>query len=353
MNVPFRGLVLEALRSIWSRPIWAAVTVLMAVAVGVVCGASVVEDARAVDAREQRLMAQGWGLITVSSAAGGTVDSGACVASAGVSGVTRAGAVGPTREVGALGLEAGLALTPVTRDVIDIAWPDSRPAERTAGLLTPGFVALSGLGAGGLHLDVGGALVPLPSEPLTGPGRHRVLDGGVLVVRADLADVSHCLVETTGERVEQVALDVAAAAVSYGVIAVPVLSRDDATPTPADLVDDHRSRNVPVLGAMFLLLVGAMRLVRSRRDRAVYRLLSFGRGDLWAMGLLDYATCLAVPLSSAFVVVVLWAELTGVPTGVLGVHDLASLSLAVAGGGLVYATAGAMGRNRHQFAPGE
>ncbi len=352
MNVPVGALLRETLRSLCSRPVWAAVAVLAAIVVGGVCGALVVADAEAVQARSRYLTARGWGLVVVSSASGGTFDARACAVAAGVDGVRTAGGVGAAREVGALGMAAGLALTPVTPGVVDVVWPGARYDQAAAGLLTPGFVTLSGLGAGTVHVDAGGALVPLPVDAIAGAGRYPGLDGGVLTVHGDLAEAATCLADVPGEDAERLALDVAAAAVSYGVVAAPVLPPAEAAPTPQDLVHEHRSRGYPLLVGSFLAVLGAMRLLRARRDRAVYRLLDLGRGDLWLMGLVDHLICLAIPATSTFAVVLLDAERRGVPTAVLGRLDLALVLAATAVVGLGCATLCATGRNRHQFAPG-
>ncbi len=352
MNVPVGALLRETVRSLCSRAGWAAVAVLAAVVVGGVCGALVVADAEAVEARSRRLASRGWGLVVVSSMSGGTFDARACTVAAEVDGVRGAGGVGAAREVGALGLEAGLALTPVTPEVVEVVWPGARFDPAAAGLLTPGFVTLSGLGAGTVRVEAGGAFVPMPVDVIAGAGRYPGLDGGVLAVRGELTEAAACLVDVPGEQAERLALDVAAAAVSYGVVAAPVLSATEATPTPRDLVDEHRSRGYPLLAGAFLAVLGAMRLLRSRRDRAVYRLLDLARGDLWLMGLVDHLMCLTVPATSAFAVVLVSAEGRGVPTGVLGRLDLALVLAVAAVVGLGCATLCAVGRNRHQFAPG-
>jgi len=70
------------------------------------------------------------------------------------------------------------------------------------------------------------------------------------------------------------------------------------------------------------------------------------------MGLLDFSITVAVPVFSAFATVVMWAEFRGVSTKMLGVFDFALLAIATATVALSYATLFAVGRNRHQFAPG-
>ncbi len=350
MNVPIGRLVTEVVRAMWSRPVWLVLTVAAAAALGAACACMVVTDSRAIDERQQRLLAQGWGLIAVSSASGDLVDPRVCTVVADVHGVLRVGAVGPTSEVGALGLAAGVGVTPVTADAVGIAWPQGDAD--AAALLTPGFVSLSGLDAGALYLNEGGASVAVQSEVVAGAGRYPALDGGVLMLRQQLTAVKYCLVDVPGEQAESLALDMAAVGVSYGVVAVPAMSRDDASPTPGDLVEAHRARHSALFAASFLVAVGALRAVRSRRDRAVYRLLAFGRWDLWTMGLLDYAICVAAPWSSAFAAVTVWAELRGVSTAVLGASDFTELATASAGVAFCYAIAWAAGRNRHQFAPG-
>jgi hypothetical protein len=159
-------------------------------------------------------------------------------------------------------------------------------------------------------------------------------------------------VEVESDQADRIALGVAAAAVSYDVIAVPVLPRAEASPTPAELIVEHQERRYPLVAVAFIGLIGVLRIVRSRRDRAVYRLLAFGRADLFVMGLLDYVICFAVPLCPAFVVAVLVGEMNDVSTQVLAAPDLVSMSLASAGLSLVYGAMWASGRNRHQFAPG-
>jgi hypothetical protein len=352
VNVPVGALLREVFRAEWSRPVWMVVAVLASITIGGALGAVLVMDAGTIEGRERWLTARGWGVVAVSSADGGTFDARACAVVAEVAGVRAAGAVGATREVSALGLEAGLALTTISVDAAEIAWPALPATIAEPVVLTPGFVSLSGVGEGTLHLAAGGALVPAPSIALDGGGRYPALDGGVLLLRTELVDATTCLADVPGARVESLALDIAAAAVSYGVVAVPVVSGDDATPTPDDLVRDYRARGYPVMAAAFLTVVGALRLLRSRRDRAVYRLLDVTRGDLVVMGLVDFAVVLAAPMLSSFATVLLVAEHRGTPTGRLGPLDLGLLLAATVVVGLGYAFVHASGRNRHQFAPG-
>lgn len=288
----------------------------------------------------------------VSGAAGNSIDRRACTDAAEVPGVLISGAVGRTREVGALGLDAGLALTEVSPEVIEMVWPEATPDSGDAALLTPGFVALTRVNQGTLNVKVGGSATAVETVALHGPTRYAVLDGGVVVARNDLASVEYCLVAVPGEKAEAVALDIASATVSYGTLAVPVVSRKDATPTPADLIRDHRSRYGSLLAGASLGVLGALRIARFRRDRAIYRLLGFGRADLWVMGLTDYVICIATPVSSTFASALLWGVARGVPTETIGAEDMALLAWASTVIGLVYASAWAAGRNRHQFAPG-
>ncbi|HEY0188888.1 MAG TPA: hypothetical protein VGC67_15455 [Cellulomonas sp.] len=352
MTVRVGPLIRETVRACWSRPAWAVTAALAALALGGACGAMVVTDASAVQARADRLDAKGWGLLTVVRADGAGLDPAVCSTIAGLDGIDAAGAVGPAEEVGALGLDAGLSLTAVSVAAIEVVWPAARYDPAADVLLSPGFVALSGVAAGTLHLQDGGALVPATTDVLVGQGRLPSLDGGALLLRRDLTEATSCVVDVAGDDVERAALDVAAAMVSSGVLAVPVVSADDAAPTPAELVRQHRARAWPLVAAIVLALVGAMRLVRSRRDRAVHRLLGLGRADLWLMGLVDAVVLLLVPATSAFAVVLLLAESRGVPTSGLGLLDLGLLLASSTAVVLGHATVCATGRNRHQFAPG-
>ncbi len=351
MRVGVGSLTIETIRGMGARPLWTASAIIAAMAVGLACGWMVVADTQAINARAERLARQGWGLITVSSASGGSLDPRACSAVERVAGVQRVGAVGPTNEVVALGLQAGLGLTPVTSEVINIVWPNAAE-DASSGRLTPGFVALSGTNGGFLTFADNGVSEAMLSTAVVGPGRYPALDGGVLVPTNELTEANYCIAEVSAIHAEQLALDIAASVASFGVVAVPAVSTDEASPTPQQMVEDHQSRYTPLLGAAFLGVIGALRLLRSRRDRAVYRLLSFGRADLWLMGLLDYAICLATPSLSAFAAAVLWAEGRGVSTAALGVGDLQLLASAGFIVAIGQACLWAAGRNRHQFAPG-
>jgi hypothetical protein len=287
----------------------------------------------------------------VSDASGAGLAAAACEAVAQSPSVIAAGAVGSTREARVLGLEAGLAQTTISAQAARIAWPEDGLGT-TPGRLTPGFQALTKLGPGVLYQDVGGKAVALPVRAVTGAGRYPPLDGGVLVVSETLAEVSYCLAEAPPEMVEAAALEIAATAFSHGVIAVPVVGSEEAKPTPDDLARDHKERLWPIVAAAFLAIAAAVRLLLSRRDRAVYRLYGLGRWDLALMGTLDYLVCLAAPCASTVATVVLLGEASGVSTPELGLLDLGLLTAASAGLCVLCAALWAVGRNRHQFAAG-
>lgn len=352
MNVPAPKLVAETIRALWSRPWWALVTVVFCVSLGVGFASLIVVETKTITERQERLMREGWGLVVVASAAGQELDARACIAARSVPGVVASGAVGRAQDVMALGLDAGVGLTSVTADVPRIVWPESDYSNVTAGLLTPGLQSVAGLGEGTLYVQVGGALVPLSVARLDGTGRYPMLDGGILVVRNEFDVAAYCLVDVPPELSESLALDIAAATLPYETIAIPAVSRADASPTPRDLVAQHNERGLPLIVGAFLLVVAGVRLMRSRRDRAVYRLLSFSRADLWIMGLIEYLLLLAIPLMSAFATTLLLGDAQGVATEVLGMRDAALLSLVSCVGGVLFASAYAAGRNTHQFAPG-
>lgn len=352
MNVPVSQLGVEMIRASWSRPVWAIMTAVASIAVGVVFALMVVTDAQAAQSRAQTLESKGWGLVTMSSAAGEVIDARACAAAADVPGVLAVGAVGTVSQTEALGLDAGLGLTEVTTEVPRIVWPQTSVDAGAAALATPGFQALSGLRDGVLHLRLGGTSVPITVAGIDGPGRFPAIDGGLLALRGDVASPAYCLVDLPPDQVEALALDLAAATASYGILAVPVLSSADAAPTPADIEQSHRDRHLPVIVAAFLFVAALLRWMTARRDRAIYRLLGFGRIDLWTMGLMEYALLLGVPWASAFATVLAWSQLRGIPTQAIGALDLA---LAMGGSAVVaviFATLCAAGRNTHQFAPG-
>jgi hypothetical protein len=350
--VPPAHLLAETVRALWSRKIWASFTILAAAAVGLAAATLVVADSRSINQRSEYLTSKGWGLVLVANSAGDTLDARVCQAVAQVPGVRAVGGVGQTRETEALGLSAGLALTPVTVDAVLIAWPDASFKPETTALSTPGFQRLSGLGSGVLYIEIGDVPVAFTTESITGPGRYALLDGGVLAIGGQLTEVSYCLVDVEAEQVERLSLEIAAIGTPNGVVAVPVLGRQDAAPTPADLTAQHQALRLPLVAAAFLAVLAAIRLLLSRRDRAVYRLIGFGRGDLALMGLFDYAICIAAASVSAFATTIIWAEGQGTPTQTLGQFDFGWLSILSAVVGLGYSLLWALGRNRHQFAPG-
>lgn len=352
MNVQANYLGIEVARAAWSRPVWAITAAIASIAIGVVFAVLVIADAKDIQFRGEQLEAKGWGLISVSSAAGESVDALACSAATEVPGVLAVGAIGVTTQVDALGLDAGLGLTEVTGSVPKMVWPGYGPDISTSALLTPGFQALSGLSSGVLHVQQGGLQVPLEVTNVEGTGRYPAIDGGVLLPRGDVVSPSYCLVDVPRERVEAFALDLAAATASYGTLAVPVLSTADAAPTPKSLLQSHRDMHLPIAVAAFLFVMAVLRWTTTRRDRAIYRLLGFGRVDLWTMGIMDYALLLGVPWTSAFATVVAWSHLQGTST-----HTVAALDFAIAMGAsalvaVIFASLCAAGRNTHQFAPG-
>jgi hypothetical protein len=327
-------------------------TAVASVAVGAVISGLIVDDAHAINARSQQLRDRGWGLIVLSNAAGGALDSRACIAAEGVDGVQAAGAVGPTTDGKALGLEAGLSVTPVSLGAVRISWPSARIDPTVPGLITPGLQSLAGLGDGVLGLNVGGALVPVRAAKVDGPGRYRALDGGLLVLSGDIEAPAYCLIQVPPERVESLALEIAAATTGFGTLSVPVVSQNDASPTPDELVAQHRDRHFPLIAGAVLVILSAVRLLRSRRDRAIYRLLLFDRADLWTMGLFEYLILVSVPVSSAFVTVLVVGQANGVPTAILGIRDAVLLGIVSNVVALLSASMSALGRNTHQFAPG-
>ncbi len=352
MNVPIAKLVVETMRAVWSRPVWALITVAACAAVGAGLAAIIVDDAHTISARQDLLTARGWGLVVVSSAAGETLDPRACAEAAGVDGVIAAGPVSATRDVKALGLDAGLSVTEVSIEVVRMSWPESGVDLTTAGLLTPGLQSLAGLGGGVFYLREGGVSVPVRVSRLDAPGRYQALDGGLLIVRSEIDSPSYCLVDVPPEEVENLALDIAAATVSFGTISVPSLSPSEASPTPGELVQQHRDRHFPLIAGAFLLIITAVRLLRSRRDRAIYRLLRFGRADLWTMGIIEYMFLMGVPVMSAFATVLLADQGNRVPTQVLGLREAALLCVVSTIVAVAFASLSAVGRNTHQFAPG-
>ncbi len=351
MKVHVHRTVVEEIQALWSRPLWALCTIAGSVVVGVVLGAMVVSDQNAVSDRARFLAEKGWGLIVVGSADGGSVDPLACT-DAQVPGVLNVGMVGPSREVRVLGLGAGMGMREVSPSLIAVVWPATQSVEAAQALMTPGFVTLNGLDAGTLHVNISGTIVALEAERLSGPRRFPRLDGGVLLPRLDLRSVEYCLLSAAGEDVERVALEAASSTVAYNTIAVPVVARSDAAPTPADLVQAHQDRAIPLVAAAFLAVIAALRVLRSARDRAIYRLLGFGRSDLFVMGLIEYLVSIAVPASSAFVTVLMLGGSEGAATSELGAGDVTQFVWASSIVGLGFATSACAGRNRHQFAPG-
>lgn len=352
MNVSVAQLVSELLRAVWSRPVWASIVVVGAALIGAVSGLTTVQDALSVQNREAYLLANGWSQVTVSSATGELLDADACKVVEEVPGVIRAGAVGPLSQGQAVGLDAGLSLTEVTPPVLDIIWPNFASNTSASAVMTPGFMALSGLSGGVLQIREGDSYVPVVTEPVTVKGRFPALDGGVLYIRGQLQNVAYCLVEVTAGAAEQIALDLSQTTSSYDSLAVPVLSRAKASPTPAELIDDHRQRWVPVMASSAILILGGLRLILVRRDRAIYRLLGFGRADLLLMGLVEFLVLLAVPTLATYATVVGLGQSRGVSTAILGWYDFAQLSTMITLFAVVYAAMWATGRNSHQFAPG-
>ncbi len=313
---------------------------------------AVITDAEGVQSRGEYLESQDWGLVTMSSAAGERIDARACTTAADVPGVLAVGAVGTVSQVDALGLDAGLSLTEVTETVPRIVWPNSSVEAGTSALLTPGFQALSGLSDGVLHLQRGGTQVPIAVASIDGGGRYPAIDGGVLLSRGDVVSPTYCLVDVPRDQVEALALDLAAATASNGILAVPVLSTVDAAPTPKALAQSHRESHLPIIVAAFLVVIAVLRWMMARRDRAIYRLLGFGRIDLWTMGLMEYALLLGVPWASAFATVLAWSQVHGTATQPIGALDFA---LALGASALVavsFASLCAAGRNTHRFTPG-
>ena len=352
MKVPVSRLMSEALRAMWSRPWLACGVVLVSATAGALAGYSAVFDANAAAHREVELLANGWSHVTVASAAGLDLDPAACRGAAAVSGVRRIGMVGSTTEMTALGLSAGLSFTEVTPDTVAIAWPDDQTDESASALMTPGFIALSGLSGGAIAVRAAGAFEMVNTGTLEKGSRVPELDGGVLLVRSELSSVQYCLIEVRPGSAEAVALEVAEATASYDTIAVPRLSEHAASPTPSEIIASHRARHVPLLAAMIASLASFARLLLLRRDRSVYRLLGVGRSDLWLWGLVDTLILYVVPVLSAFATLVLWGEASGISSESVGVYDYALVVALCVLLTVVAATGRAMGRNRHQFAPG-
>jgi len=107
-----------------------------------------------------------------------------------------------------------------------------------------------------------------------------------------------------------------------------------------------------LIAGAFLLILAAVRLLRSRRDRAIYRLLRFDRFDLWAMGFIEYLMLMGAPVMSGFAIVIVVGEANGIETEALGVGDAAWLTTVSGVAAAVFASMSAAGRNTHQFAPG-
>ena len=352
MSVRVSDLVDETVRAILSRRAWAGAMVLLAIVSGICGGAVTVHDSRQISDRAAVLEKTGWGLVVVSSSSGKLLASEACTVASAVGGVSQGGAIGETRESRVMGLEAGVSMTDVTAGSVDVAFPTWRSGGNFPSYHTPGFQALSTLRGGVIFVDQYGQRVPVAGGAISGEARFPGLDGGVLVVRDNIPAPRSCLLEVPPEKIEEISAEVAIETSSFDVVVAPVISAADAWPTPGDLAADHEARNYEILIVVFLLVLGFVRLLRTRRDRAVYRLLYFSRIDLFLMGSIDFLICLGVPTLIAFSTTVLWGEFLGVSTYVVAVSDITTLIVGLSVVSVGYSSLWAAGKNRHQFAPG-
>lgn len=350
MNLNVRELVRELGRSMWSRPMWALVSVLIAIAIGALSAMSTVQDSAKVENRRQELREQGWGLIRVVSQAGDPLSSEVCDELDSLDYVKQSGAISVASEHKALGVESGLSVTSVSYEIPQIVWPDHVFSGSEQNLVTPGLAKLTGLGSGALHVDFDRNSIELEVTEVSGITRFQPLSGGLVLLSNSGFAIDYCLAEVEPSTSELSALAIADALGEHGVIASPVVTPKEAAPTPHSMVESHRHQGTPLIAGTLLAALGALRVLLSKRDRAIYRLLGFARLDLWLMGLIDYLILIAAPWLSAYSAVILVAHARGVPTGTLGSWDLL-LGLGASGFvALLVAFASASGKNRHQFA---
>lgn len=350
-NIPLVKLIPEALRHSTSRPLFTVLSVLFGLVVGSALALIGVRTSDEATNRHETLTANGWGLIMVMDASGQEVSEQVCNTAEKVPGVTNVALIGKPVHHNALGLSAGLSVVEVSTQTPKFIWPGTVSTHAPA-YVTPGLTTLTGLRSGEIYLDYDGTFLPQEVAVLAEPGRMPALDGNLLSIVTLPSTIEYCLVEVATNQIDDSALDIAQATVSYNSIAVPVISNANAHPTPSAIIAAYRAQNFPLIAAGSLTIFSAIRAFRAKRDRSVYRLLMFSRGDLFLMGALDFLTCLAVPAIIGFISIISWAEFHHIKTQIVGSGDYAQFALSTTIAMFGYAAVWASGKNRHQFAPG-